>query len=135
MKVDNYSVRIVQVDGKDIYLTNYMLGKDGGIGYSATDKYGIVNTKRYRASLDYSLELIKLFEVYREVYGTNDFTFNILGFDYTKHVCSLTFKYAVKEYNRMASDVYIRHDASCKEFKFDDCVWVENQLHLLLADF
>lgn len=124
MQDENRSVRIVQIDGKDAYLTNYLLDDDK-IGYSVTDRHGIINTKRYRASLDYSLELIKLHEIYQQVYGENAFSFNLLGFDYTRHVCSLTFKYAVKEFNRLSSDTYFKHGADYRKAVFVDCVWVE----------
>ena len=125
MQEVNQSVRIVQVDGKDLYLTNAMLDDDK-VGYSVTNKYGIVNQRRFRANLDYSLELIKLREVYRDVYGSNDFSFNISGFEYTKHVCSVTFKYSVKEFNRLSSDTYIRYDADFRKADFKDCVWIED---------
>ena len=125
MQESNQSVRIIQVDGKDLYLTNALLDKDK-IGYTVSNKFGIVNVKRFRANLDYSLELIKLREVYQQVYGNDGFSFNISGFDYTKHVCSVTFKYSVKEFNRLASDTYIRHDADIHKADFKDCVWIEN---------
>lgn len=125
MSASNLSVRIVQVDGKDLYLTNSLLD-EGRIGYSVINKYGIVNQKRFRANIDYSLELIKLKEVYRQVYNSDSFTFNLNGFDYTRHVCSVTFKYSVKEFNHLANNTYIRYDVDSRKAKFKDCVWVED---------
>lgn len=125
MPDSNNSVRIVQVDGKDLYLTNAELD-DEKIGYSVVNKYGIINQKRFRANLDYSLELIKLKEVYKEVYGLDEFAFSLSGYEYTIHVCSVTFKYAIKEFNRLANDTYIRHDADFRKANFKDCVWVED---------
>ena len=125
MSESNQSVRIVQVDGKDLYLTNTLLDEDK-IGYSVTNKYGIINQKRFRANIDYSLELIKLKEVYRQVYNSDGFTFNLNGFDYTKYVCSVTFKYSVKEFNRLSNNTYIRHDVDSRKAEFKDCVWVED---------
>lgn len=125
MQESNQSVRIVQVDGKDLYLTNAVLD-DNKVGYAVNNKFGIVNQRRFRANLDYSLELIKLKEVYKEIYGDDGFIFNISGFDYTKHVCSVTFKYSVKEFNRLSSDIYIRYDVDMRKANFNDCVWVEN---------
>ena len=127
---ENKSVKIVQVDGKDLYLTNAVLDEDK-IGYSVTNKYGIVNQRRFRANLDYSLELIKLREVYKEVYGSDDFSFTLSGFEFTKHVCSVTFKYSVKEFNRLSSDTYIRHDVDFRKAVFDDCVWLSEDGQLL----
>lgn len=119
------SVKIVQVDGKDLYLTNSVLD-DEGIGYSVTNKYGLLNTKRFRANLDYSLELIKLREVYRDVFGNDGFSFSLSGFEYTKNICSVTFKFSVKQYNRITMDTYIRYDADSRKAVFKDCVWIEN---------
>lgn len=119
------SVRIVQVDGKDLYLTNTLLDEEK-MGYRITNKYGIVNTKRFRANLDYSLELIQLRNVYKDVYGKDDFSFQVGDFDYTRHVCSVTFKFSVKEFNRLSSDTYIRHDVDSRKAEFKDCVWVED---------
>ena len=124
-ETQNGSIRIVQVDGKDLYLTNTLLDEEK-IGYRITNKYGLVNTKRFRANLDYSLELIQLRSVYEEVYGINNFSFKIGDFDYTKHVCSVTFKFSVKDYNRLSSDTYIRYDVDSRRAEFKDCVWVED---------
>lgn len=121
---ENKSVKIVQVDGKDLYLTNAVLDEDK-IGYSITNRYGIINQRRFRANLDYSLELIKLRDVYRQVYGNDEFSFNLSGFDYTKYVCSVTFKYSVKEFNRISSDTYIRYDKDSRKAEFNDCVWID----------
>lgn len=124
-ETQNNSVRIVQVDGKDLYLTNTLLDEEK-IGYRITNKYGLVNTKRFRANLDYSLELIQLRNVYEKVYGSNNISFRIGDFDYTKHVCSVTFKFSVKDYNRLSSDTYIRYDVDSRKAEFKDCVWVED---------
>lgn len=125
MKSNNNSVKIVQVDGKDLFLTNSNLDKNK-IGYSIVNKFGTVNIKRFRAVLDYSLELIKLREVYKQVYGKDMLTFMLSGYEYTRFVCSVTFKYSIKEYNRLTSDIYIRYDKNINDAKFVDCVWIEN---------
>lgn len=125
MKDLDRSVRIVQVDGKDLYLTNTLLDEEK-IGYQITSRLGLVNTKRFRANLDYSLELIQLKNVYKEVYGEDKFSFSIGDFDYTRHVCSVTFKFAVKEFNRLANNTYIRHDVDFRNADFKDCVWIED---------
>lgn len=119
------SVKIVQVDGKDLYLTSSILDEEK-IGYSITNKYGLLNTKRFRANLDYSLELIKLREVYRSIFGKDEFSFALSGFEYTKNICSVTFKFSVKLYNRVSMDTFIRHDVDYRKAEFVDCVWVEN---------
>lgn len=120
-----HSIRIVQVDGKDLYLTNHLID-DNNVGYRVSNQYGIVNTKRFRANLDNSLEVIQLRKVYCDKYGSDRFTFRLGDFDYTHHVCSVTFKFAIKEFNRMLSDTYIRYDKRFCDANFQDCVWIED---------
>ena len=124
MNVGN-SIRIVQIDGKDAYLTNSILDEEKS-GYSIVNKFGVINLKRFRANMDYSLELIKLREIYQEVFADNDFSFIIGGFEYSKHVCSVTFKFSVKEFNRVAIDTYVRHDVDFRTAEFEDSVWTVN---------
>lgn len=59
-------------------------------------------------TLDYSLDLIKLREVYERVYRRMDFTFNKRGKEYTRRVINVTFKYSVKEYNLYYNSIYIK---------------------------
>lgn len=119
------SIRIPQIDCKDIYLSNNPID-EAGIGYRIRDKNGRFNIKRFRAALDYSLEVIKLREIYFREYGRTDFSQRICGHDYTKNVVSVTFKYSVRTYNRVSSDVFIRHDKNIADADFKDCVWIEN---------
>ena len=119
------SVKIPQIDCKDIWLSNQFLDKDK-VGYKLRDKYGQFNIRRFRATLDYSLELIKLKEIFYKEYGRNDFSVRISGKDYSKHVVSVTFNYSIRKYNRLNSDTYIREDKDITKANFVDCVWMDN---------
>ena len=91
-------VHIPSLDGKDIYISNsYLVPKvnDKGlkIGYKLRDQNGDLNLKRFINTLDYSLDLIKMQEVYESVYRRRDFSFNKNGKDYTQRVINVTFKF------------------------------------------
>lgn len=75
---------------------------------AGTDHNDQFNTKRFVNTLDYSLDLIKLREVYECVYRRMDFTFNKHGKEYCRRVINVTFKYSVKEFNRFFDDTYIK---------------------------
>lgn len=94
-------VYIVSADAKDLFLSNY--SREGCPGYSvryASGEYkGEFNTRRFINTLDHSLDLIKLREVYEKVYRRMDFTFQKRGKEYCRRVINVTFKYSVKEFN------------------------------------
>ena len=118
------SVKIPQIDCKDIWLSNLFLGENK-IGYRLRDKYGQFNIRRFRATLDYSLELIKLREVFYNEYKRNDFSIRISGKDYSRHVVSVTFNYSIRKFNRLTSDIYIREDKDINKAVFRDCIWID----------
>lgn len=106
-------VHILSLDGKDIYISNsYLTPKvnDKGlkIGYKLRDQNGDLNLKRFINTLDYSLDLIKMQEVYESVYRRRDFSFNKNGKDYTQRVINVTFKYNNKAFNRVRNGVFVK---------------------------
>ncbi|WRK54559.1 hypothetical protein SD457_06445 [Coprobacillaceae bacterium CR2/5/TPMF4] len=54
----------MSVDAKDISLSNH--NKDNFMGYNPRDNNGNINTDKFLNKLDYSLDLIKLIEVYKK---------------------------------------------------------------------
>ena len=100
----------MSADAKDLFLTNYSNENCKGysIRYAAGDNKGEINTRRFVNTLDYSLDLIKLREVYEKVYRRMDFTFNKRGKDYTTRVINVTFKYSVKTFNLFYGQMYIK---------------------------
>lgn len=99
---------ILSIDAKDIFLAmNFSVDKK--TGYKIRKQDGTFNLKKFINSLDYSLELIKLREVYEDVYGGLDFTFDSRGYDYTQRVINVTFKYSVKEWNKLRKGVYVKY--------------------------
>lgn len=104
------SVYIVSVDAKDLFLANYSSpsSTEYTVKLSGTDHNDQFNTKRFVNTLDYSLDLIKLREVYERVYRRMDFTFSKHGKEYCRRIINVTFKYSVKEFNRFFDDTYIK---------------------------
>lgn len=107
----NGSVYIVSADAKDLFLSNYSNSRctEYTVRYNGGDNQGEFNTRRFINTLDYSLDLIKMREVYEKVYRRMDFTFNKRGKDFCRCVINVTFKYSVKEFNRFFDKTYIKY--------------------------
>ena len=79
------AVYIPSVDGKDVYLANHY-DRPTEIGYNIRSSDGGFNLKRFRNTLDYSLDLLKLRDVYERVYRRRNFSFELGGKEYTHRV-------------------------------------------------
>ena len=124
-------VHIPSLDGKDIYISNtYLTPKvnDKGlkIGYKLRDQNGDLNLKRFINTLDYSLDLIKMQEVYESVYRRRDFSFNKNGKDYTQRVINVTFKYNNKAFNRIRNGIFVKFGYSYEDLSFKDCIAMQD---------
>ena len=86
------------------------------------DKDGKVNYRRYANTLDYSLDQIKLREVYEKVYRRTNFSFYGRKKEYTSRVINVTFKYSVAEFNKAGRNRYIRFGYKDSDLNFKDCV-------------
>lgn len=122
---NNGSVYILSLDAKDIWRSNHYV-THSPVGYNIRDQSGSINLRRFINTLDYSLDLIKLREVYEKVYRRTDFSFIQNGKEYTKRVINVTFKYSVKEYNKLYRDVYVKDGYSQEDFTLKDCVYIKN---------
>lgn len=124
-------VHIPSLDGKDIYISNtYLTPKvnDKGlkIGYKLRDQNGDLNLKRFINTLDYSLDLIKMQEVYESVYRRRDFSFNKNGKDYTQRVINVTFKYNNKAFNRIRNGIFVKFGYAYEDLSFKDCIAMQD---------
>lgn len=124
-------VHIPSLDGKDIYISNtYLTPKvnDKGlkIGYKLRDQNGDLNLKRFINTLDYSLDLIKMQEVYESVYRRRDFSFNKNGKDYTQRVINVTFKYNNKAFNRIRNGIFVKFGYAYEDLLFKDCIAMQD---------
>ena len=62
----NNSVYILTAEAKDLYNTNHLKNGNGS-GYCIRTKAGNINVKKFINALDYSLDLIKLREIYEKI--------------------------------------------------------------------
>ena len=122
------AVYIVSADAKDLFLTNYSNERCGGysIRYHGGESKGEYNLKRFVNTLDYSLDLIKLREVYEKVYRRLDFTFDKRGKEYCRRVINVTFKYSVKEYNRFFDKTFIKYGYLPEDIELEDNVCIKD---------
>ena len=110
---------IPSIDAKDLYLSNNYINKVP-YGYKLTRKDGSDNLNKYINSFDYSLDLIELREVAKNVYGKKDsLSFIINGKEYSSKVINVTFKYAVKEFNKLAKNTYVKNGYNLRDYSLE----------------
>lgn len=116
-KSDTNSVYILSCEAKDLYaakkLVNPVLNESGQIvGHSNT------NLKRWRNTLDFSLDLIKLREVaYLHYRNKSSFFYDKeLNKEFTQRVINVDFNLAYKEWNKHG-DIYVRDGYGMSDIK------------------
>lgn len=111
---------IPSIDAKDLYLSNNYINAIP-YGYKLTRKDGTNNYSKYINSFDYSLDLIELREVAKKVYGSKDsLSFITKGKEYSSKVINVTFKYAVKEFNKISKDTYVRNGYNLADYTLNN---------------
>lgn len=97
-------IRILSVDGSDIYRAMHRI--DGDVGLQIKDKSGKLDTSRFRGFLDASLDTDQIKKVYarhRELPGS----FRVAK-EYTTAVVNVSFDYAVKEFYSKGRHLLVR---------------------------
>ena len=107
------------MEAKDLYAATEQDSKNG---YSIRKQTGDISIKKFINTLDYSLDAIKLREVYEKVTRRKNFSFEINGKEYTQQVINVKFSYSYKEFNKAASDIYIRVGNNFRDCLFQDGV-------------
>lgn len=120
-------VYIPQIDCKDLWLSNYGVGGE----YSLRKSDGELNLWRFRATFDYSLDLLKLREVYESVYNNKKFSVNIDDKEYCNRVINVTFEYSVKEFNRVGSRAFVRFGYDYNSLDFVDNLVLDGRQRLI----
>lgn len=119
--MEHKGVYIPSIDAKDIYLLAHYI-EDNPEGYNLKLKDGQYNLRKFINSLDYSLDLIELLDIYYKKYRRNDFSFKIKKHSYTTNVINLTFKYSVKEWNQMNRNTFVKFGYDYRNLVFNDCI-------------
>lgn len=119
------AIYIPSIDAKDLYLSNHTVSPNPD-GFSLCYRNGEMNMRRFYAALPYSLDQIKLREVYQQVYRNKRLTFVDNGKEYSEHVICVTFNYAIKEYNKIGAHTYVKNGYMAREMEFVDHVCVRD---------
>jgi hypothetical protein len=112
---------IPSIDAKDIYLASHYIENDPD-GYNLKLQDGHYNLRKFINSLDFSLDLIELLNIYYKKYRRNDFGFTIKKHKYTTKVINITFKYSVKEWNQMNKNTFVKFGYNYHDLIFQDCI-------------
>lgn len=123
--MEDQGIRIPSLDAKDIYIANHLVTQSPE-GYKLIKKDGTVNMRKYVNVLDYSLDLIKLRDVYSRVYRNKYFTFESNGYEHTSKVINITFKYSVKEFNLIGNNTYVKLGYQVEDSDIVDGVYVKD---------
>ena len=115
----NNNIYIPSIDAKDIYLSAHYI-EENPEGYNLKLKDGQYNLRKFINTLDYSLDLIELKDIYYRKFRKHDFSFRIKKHDYSVNVINLTFKYSVKEWNQMNKNTFVRLGYDYRNLSFKD---------------
>lgn len=108
-----------------MYIANHLNQYDE-IGYRIRDKNGDIRYRKFNNVCDNSLDVPKLREMYEKAYRRINFTFTDGRHEYTEHLINVTFKYSVKEFNKVHRNCYIKFGHQYAPDKFTDCLWIED---------
>lgn len=119
------SYKIMSIEAKDLFGAMHQVGKtDCEYGIRSPD--GTLSLKRFSNAFDWSLDAIKLEEVYRTKTGSHDFAFKVGKYQYTKNVVCVTFNYSYKEFNMAGKNTYVRNGYTYRDCTFSDGVDVRD---------
>ena len=121
--IENKAIYILSVEAKDIYASERQ--KTEG-GYGIRDKTGNISVRKFINVLDYSLDSIKLREVYEKKRRRKDFSFSINNKEYTKMIINVKFKYSYKLFNKVAKNIYVRDGYKYRDCVFENCVCIKD---------
>lgn len=112
-------IYIPSIDAKDIYISaHFMEGNPDG--YNLKRKDGQYDLRKFINTFDYSLDFIKLQDLYYRKYRRNDFAFQVKKHMYSTQIINLTFKYSVKEWNQMNRNTYVKFGYDYRKLIFED---------------
>ena len=123
--INTNAVYIPSIDGKDIFISNNYIDSTLN-GYNLRMRNGDYNLSKFLNTLDFSLDLIKLREVYERVYNARNFSFNQNKKDYTFRVINVTFKYSNKKFNKLNKNIYVKFGHMVTDADFVDCVCIRD---------
>ena len=115
------SYKIMAIEAKDLWLAMNQV-EDPEADYSIRAADGSLSLRKFSNTYDWSLDAIKLAEVYEKRFRRKDFAFKSGRHLYTKQVICVTFKYALKEFNQAGKNTYVRCGYNYRDCTFTDGV-------------
>ena len=119
------SYKIMSIEAKDIFSAMHQIGKDD-CEYGIRGSDGQISLRKFTNTFDWSLDAIKLAEIYERKMRRHDFAFKAGRYLYTKNVICVTFKYAYKEFNMVGKNTYVRNGYTYRDCTFIDGVDVRD---------
>lgn len=115
------SYKIMAIEAKDLWSAMHQVEyPDGDYNIRAAD--GSLSLRKFSNTYDWSLDAIKLADVYERRFRRKDFAFKSGRHLYTKQVICVTFKYALKEFNMAGKNTYVRCGYNYRDCNFVDGV-------------
>lgn len=114
---------ILSLEAKDIYSAMCLVNADSE-GYKIRDKDGDISTGKFENTLDWSLDTIKLKEVYEKEMRNKGFYFIKNHKKYTQAVINVKFSYSYKEFNKVGKNTYIKAGYSFKDCNIQDGIYI-----------
>lgn len=121
----NKGYNILSIEAKDLYGAMHLV--DGNEhSYRIRMKDGSINLKKFINTLDWSLDTIKLEEVYTQVTRRRHLGFKKNGKQYTQAIINVTFNYSYKEFNKAGKNAYVRAGYSYSSCDLQDGVCIKD---------
>lgn len=116
--------KILSLEAKDLYGAMTQVD-EAKRGYSIRSADGKLSVRRFTNALDWSLDSMKLEEVYEKRARRKDFAFRVGRHMYTKNVVCVTFNYSYKEFNMMGKNTFVRAGYNFRDCDMEDgvCIW------------
>ena len=120
---ERQSYGILSLEAKDLYVFSGPASQ-GAQGYCIRDETGNIRLDRFRAALDYSLDVLALRQTYARAVRRRDFSFVEEGKTYTQSVINVTFRYSLYAFNRCGRGTYLRAGHRLRDCEMTDCACV-----------
>ena len=115
------SLKILSIEAKDIYAA-MTLKNENPIGYNIRKPDGEISLRKFKNTLDWSLDTIKLQEEYYKATRKKNFFFVNNKGKFTQTVINVTFSYSFKEFNQYGRNAYVRAGYDLRDCEFKDGV-------------
>ena len=96
------------------------------VGFNIRNSKGDIKINKFINTLDYSLDSMKLKEVYEKITRRKNFSFSINNKQYTQMVINIKFSYSYKEFNKCGRNILIKAGYSYNDCDFRNCIALNN---------